>query len=409
MSEVEKDKDVKKIVNAMKDIYRLQFTAKQFGEIEFRIISYKEFSRIDALLKETTDDKKFAQNLLYGLIVNPIFSSADFQKISDNELKSIIWQFSKKNEALNTYLGEPIDEQLYSEFRKAVKKYNDEKFDEFSKTISAVAVSFNKSIQEMFMKKFISQLIIPQIDFYQLWLRSNQKIFDNLTKPFQNLQESLKKYETSVQNLNRFLIEYNWFFSFSLPEECYGKFIIIKNEGIDVEQRINQVFVRYISQNNYQTLKEMIDEWDKNTLFKPRMEIIKDCLLTLKNISSGYNPSNVVLPVLIAQIDGILMDFIKKHGFTFDRRSKKWKSPSGEIFDLKKAYTSVEADFEFISEFSNDLLLNVLFQNAYHGDELKNLPTFNRHKILHGESIDYGKLENIIRAFLILDFLSYLE
>jgi hypothetical protein len=153
----------------------------------------------------------------------------------------------------------------------------------------------------------------------------------------------------------------------------------------------------------------MVSEWDKNPFFKPRMEIINDCVQTLKNAKPGYNPSNVVLPVLIAQIDGIITDFIKKHDFKFDRSSRKWKSPSGEILGLKSAYKSIETDFDSISEYPNSILLDILFQTAYPGDELKKLPSFSRHKIMHGESLDYGKIENVIRAFLILDFLSYLE
>lgn len=405
----EDNKKIDELVNSMKDVYRLQYHSKLFGDFDFKIISYKDFSRIDTLLKETSiDDKEFAQKLLFGQIINPGFPLSSFQKISDDELKTIIRQFSKKNEVLSTYLGDPRDELIYLEFRNAVKKYNDEKFSEFSKTINAAGTGFvNNVISELVSKNFISKIIIPQIDFYQYWLQANPKIFDNLISPLKIAYASLERRQTTIQKINITLKEYNWFYSFSLPDECYGEILTIVQDGNDVEQKIDLVFIRYFSTNDYENLHEMINEWDRNSIFKPRMEIIRDCVQTLRNGKSGYNPSNVVLPVLIAQIDGILMDFIKKHGFSYDKHKRKWKSPSGQILDLKNAYKSVETEFESVSDFSNDLLLNVLFQQAFHGDDLKNLPSFSRHKILHGESVTYGKLENVIRAFLILDFLSY--
>jgi hypothetical protein len=53
------------------------------------------------------------------------------------------------------------------------------------------------------------------------------------------------------------------------------------------------------------------------------------------------------------------------------------------------------------------LLIARLFQTAYNGSKLTKLPKFSRHKIMHGESIDYGNIENTIRAFMLIDFLDY--
>jgi len=53
-----------------------------------------------------------------------------------------------------------------------------------------------------------------------------------------------------------------------------------------------------------------------------------------------------------------------------------------------------------------DLALHVLFKKATPGELDVSPLVFNRHKILHGECTDYGTVENVTRALLVLDFLS---
>ena len=60
-------------------------------------------------------------------------------------------------------------------------------------------------------------------------------------------------------------------------------------------------------------------------------------------------------------------------------------------------------------DLANEIFLNILFQIAYPGKPLKTPFTFNRHKIIHGEYLKYGRIDNTIRAFLILDFLATLS
>ena len=74
----------------------------------------------------------------------------------------------------------------------------------------------------------------------------------------------------------------------------------------------------------------------------------------------------------------------------------------------KRDFRSItESDiYSDVSGLANDILLDFLFQNAYPGLPLEMPFTFNRHKILHGEITKYGRFDNTLRAFLILDFLN---
>lgn len=64
---------------------------------------------------------------------------------------------------------------------------------------------------------------------------------------------------------------------------------------------------------------------------------------------------------------------------------------------------------ESMLELTNYIFFEVLFQSAYHDQPLGNPYTFSRHKIMHGEFLTYGRKDNVIRAFLILDFLAALK
>ena len=104
--------------------------------------------------------------------------------------------------------------------------------------------------------------------------------------------------------------------------------------------------------------------------------------------------------LLISQIDGILTDFAKQLGVeNADRRRDKFK----QDFRSKTG----KDIFSVVSELDNDILLDLLFQTSYPGQPLKNPFSFNRHKIAHGEFLSYGRFDNTLRAFLILDFLKY--
>lgn len=63
----------------------------------------------------------------------------------------------------------------------------------------------------------------------------------------------------------------------------------------------------------------MVDKWSNNPLFKRRIKIIKDCVNIMKVSGNDINYSNLVVPTLIAQIDGIQNEFMKLNGFQINR------------------------------------------------------------------------------------------
>ena len=161
---------------------------------------------------------------------------------------------------------------------------------------------------------------------------------------------------------------------------------------------INRLFIDYFSSNNFENLEKLVDGWETNEIFKSRMKIFRDCISVMRNAKGKYNPSTIVLPTLIAQIDGIRIEFMNRNGLSFWTKDRVWKgwfkgqTPNQKLLDL-----------------ANDIFLNILFQKSQPGRPLETPFTFNRHKIMHGEYLRYGRIDHTIRAFMISDFLATLS
>jgi hypothetical protein len=162
--------------------------------------------------------------------------------------------------------------------------------------------------------------------------------------------------------------------------------------------KINKLYVSYFMDNNCNNVKELIMRWSKIPLLKSRIKILLDCYFILRIQSKTINTSNVVLPVLIAQIDGILTDYGHQKGLY--RKENDWKNK------FRNQITNPML-FESSIDLANEVLLDLLFQKSIPGKPLSIPFTFNRHKIMHGENTKYGRTTNVIRALLIIDFLSY--
>jgi hypothetical protein len=113
-----------------------------------------------------------------------------------------------------------------------------------------------------------------------------------------------------------------------------------------------------------------------------------------------FNAANVVVPTLISVIDGVLADFSQRHlGIdNWHMRGKKQK--------VRAALATVCYAFD---EPGLTLLFDVLFANTQGSSSM---PTsnrhFNRHHIMHGNWLEFGRIEYVLRLFLLLFFAAYI-
>jgi hypothetical protein len=233
--------------------------------------------------------------------------------------------------------------------------------------------------------------------------RVAEQVVSEVVQPFvaraRILAELEERFQVAEAEATCVLHKYKWFVSPSMPASLLFEVVKLGRQEGNQRGAINRLFIEYFSADDYAELDQLVEDWRVNPLFEPRIKILGDCVAVLKGTKGQYNPSNVIIPTLIAQIDGIIADYLQQEGVNWSDREerKRWK----EHF---KPHT---AD-QYLPDLANEVILNLLFQKAWPGQSLSTPFTFSRHKIMHGEYTRYGRIDNTIRAFLILDFLSQL-
>lgn len=96
---------------------------------------------------------------------------------------------------------------------------------------------------------------------------------------------------------------------------------VIKNNKS--RKNINRVFFKYFTRNNYENLIGLVENWTSYKKFRHgRLKIINDCLKSRIESESGKFSSTLIIPMLIAQIDGIQREFLYKNNFEPTYESK---------------------------------------------------------------------------------------
>jgi hypothetical protein len=298
-------------------------------------------------------------------------------------------------------MGESVS-QLHKQFRLS----------EFAERLQYLSRSFDPIISHyQNTARIISESLSPLIESWQRWAEQNRKIFDSFDESWAHFQRIYRIQESvAIQILKK----YKWFITPSLPSSFIFKVIKIGRQKGNQAKRVNALFVEYFSKSNYFNLKQMVLGWETNPLFRKRMKIFMDCLYALKSNhgNRNINPSNLILPILIANIDGLLTDYLASEDIKWDvsyddfinkdsikkvGRKSAFKSKRGQVMSTP------------LDELATDIFLNLLFQKSQPGKPLKTPFTFNRHKIMHGEYVNYGRIDNTIRAFLVLDFVFHVS
>ena len=350
----------------------IEIKGETLGILNFRRIYIDDYLFIDNCLNEELDQELFCKQFLINKICNPILTLDDFNDVDENEIRLILKKYVEV-ENLEDYFDFNNSKDIFIIFKEGMESYRNH----VNSIINSIINSFN------FHERLTSYL-------YKLTL-----FWDNFQINYQipslDAQKCLKKY--------------NWFISPNMYIPIVYEIMEVCNSSSEHKQKeINNIFVNYFLENDYKKLDGMVDKWSTNPLFKRRIKIIKDCVNIMKVSGNDINYSNLVVPTLIAQIDGIQKEFMKLNGFQITRYG--FIDSEGNKIDKNNYFRKLTSDNEFFDSM-NDFFLDVLFQTANPGEKCKSLH-FSRHKILHGEITNYGQKVFTIRCFMILDFLSEL-
>jgi len=432
------------------------------GQIEVHTINWDDLKFFEDTLKKDLDSRNFTVEILYQIMDSSELSEKDLIELEDDELKSITKQIVNNENDIFQYLDIPFD---FEDFEESIKEYISSKIKPFQKhmienysyssrilndalktkklvsdftksnrvineisrsvlrnqlTISETmksAIETRTQIENLIQPilnnyeslapqiNLISNLMSPTILKWQEWIKENEKIIETFTEISEKLYE---KYKIKEEKALSVLKEYNWFLTPSTPLEFIDEIMTVYYEGDLTEDKIDELFIDYFTTENCKNLREMVEKWDVD-IVNERENIILDCLILLeKKDDLDINISNVIIPTLISQIDGIQKEYMIKNGLTYQWNKNGWFGDDNEYIDWKEWYEK-QLPEDSLYDLANDVFLNLLFQKAIPFEELEVPFGLNRHKILHGENINYGEIDHVIRSFMILDFLSGLS
>lgn len=433
--------------------------SETLGDVELKHISLGDSIEFTKILQKKLQDKDVVTRILFHQLIKPKISFADFNKLSDVEIENLAREFVKNedqkfkyfqdtgnyfkdfNKALATE-HEKYIEELRKIFEPSVKKVQ-ETFTTFSKNYASLiqqAIGGTSYIQESMRgladavkqlgdtqrrliepikhtieqyqstAMIIAESLRPQIDIWQRWAEQNTRIFSNFSNYWIEFRQ---KYNITEQKAVQVLHKYKWFITPSFPLPFIFEVVKLDKKKGRQDKIVNSLFVKFFEAKNWLNLETMVDDWKNNSLLKKRYKILFDCVETIKLISKkGINEANVILPTLITQIDGALTDYLNSKGIQWDCDYDDWiDGKTGKVKKIGRKTRFKNSKPKVLTtqldDLANDIFLNILFQKSQRGKPLVTPFNFNRHKIIHGESIKFGRKDYLIRAFMVLDLLAY--
>lgn len=387
--------------------------SETLGDVELKYVSYGDTIEFAKILQEAPKDKDFVAKILFHQLVKPEVGFGDFQKISDVDLGALTKAFVKNENHTFKYFQDTGN--YFNDFKQALtpihEKYIvDEKlrknYEPIIKSVQESLNAFNKNYAS------VQSIIKTQFDLWQKWAEQNKLVFKNLNTALD-------------QEKKKFLLQNGWVLSPYLSNKTIKSELNSVNIFKKKNSEINVIYENFFSENNYKELKNMIDGWSNNKYFKNRIKIFTDCLMILQTFrvnkqNNKINPARIILPSLIAQIDGITSEYAKNNGLIVNKT--RWQDSSGQVvskFDSIWNQLCYDSSEIFTIRMLEEYLFGKAFpygqknpdKNNENPKKVKLRPffQFSRHKIMHGEDLKFGTIDNVLRAFLLLDFLANLK
>lgn len=201
----------------------------------------------------------------------------------------------------------------------------------------------------------------------------------------------------AMDGLRALASRYDWFLTPSIDFPIIVQLAIEAMSGNATQHTIYRELRDYLREDDWARLWLIVYGMKEYSIItSERHKIVRDAATALQaHGNRGFNAVNLLVPALFAVIDGIINEFAHETGI------QKWsnRKANGPVL-LRKEFEKVTYAFD---EPALNLIFEVLFAESYLAGKRK----LNRHRILHGQWLRYGTVDNALRAFLILDFLGY--
>lgn len=439
--------------------------SESLGNLEFRRIFDDDFLFVNKCINENINSEYFCKQFIINQVTNPQLKLEDFNEINEEEISFILKKYIHV-EDMDEYFDFDSSKNIYDIFKEGMLNYRNyvnsiTKEHQLALVNSANSIisafNFHESLSSylslaneaaiaamsgasmvaeamnqfyipdisshvldmvnasaMFSATNILQILEPQLKIWHEWVALNSPVIqaiEDISLFWDRFQED---YHISSLVAQKCLKKYHWFISPNMDTYVIYDIVEVCNSSSRHKKKeINHLLINYFLDNNCEKLDMMCEIWSSNPLFEGRMKIIKDCINLLKTNNKNINYSNLIVPTLIPQIEGIQMEFMEMNGLTVDKWNNVVNSEgdimqdnSGNNLKKEEYFRELTSDNEFLDAM-NDIFLDVLFQHTRYGEDYPSIH-FSRHKILHGENKKYGRKEYMVRCFMILDFLSEL-
>jgi len=366
------------------------------------------YSILDAMTEESNTSKEQIQKLpAEGIeaLVNIAVEHCGVEK----EYRLLPDELTTEERFYGAYLER--DKKIRKSFQEQMAKTRNfysylNKQNNVYKNLFSAQEEINRSLIKSITEVLDHQTRIAGQLFSKSWL-------DQLPKPIdfsKDLQKSFERTEQLSEEIGPVLQEAGFWIAPSIPIKILRIIVEMGRNGETNPDKIAQLFVDVLEQDDYTVLRSMVNRWENNPYFKKRILIIMDALEA--HINGKFTLS---IPALLPMIEGILTEIVGRRP-TQGERMTDWiqiaiddmcsdfmqASLKNVILTYLIGYTgykSIEKEY-----FTPDEFPKWLEENGYSAKDI-----LNRHAILHGVHIDYASKENSLRAFMILDVLSELR
>lgn len=435
----------------------IEIETKTLGNIYFRHVFDEDYLFIKKCIDENTDSESFCKQFFIHQSDDSTVTLENLNKLEDKEIQLLIKKYIEME-----HLGECFDfsdsNDIYMTFKEGMVSYINQIDSNMAKNKAALLknadsivksystlnesilsclristetyinamstpsklsgmnnqneiLNLNSHVSNIVNSSAIShvmmasEIVEQQTNIWKTWMRTNNDFIQASKILAEYWNEFEKEYDISSLKVQKYLKNYNWFVSPNMDRTVvYDILSICENPSEDKQDKINKIIVDYFLDNNCKELDIWFNKWSCNPLFDKRIDIIKDCINAIKNKDETIHFPNIIIPSLICQIEGIQTDYMVSNGVRFKKMHAY--DPNGNQIKKKEYFRTYTSDNKFYDAM-NEYFLDVLFQETYYGEECTTTD-FSRNKILHGENTDYGRNDNMIRCFMILDFLSEL-
>jgi hypothetical protein len=163
---------------------------------------------------------------------------------------------------------------------------------------------------------------------------------------------------------------------------------------------VDAYLCRLFREEEHRRLTAKVKDWANDPYLSARAEITKQCLAAHEQ-GSYFLSVAAIMPL----VDGITRQFRREVLKTGGRPPRPGKRPKTIEVPLLAAYYRRKEPALWSRTFL--AAVNNGFYGNYRPGSGQPATSWNRHAILHGESIDYGTEANSLRAFLLLDTIQH--